>query len=257
MKRIFLMLIFLIGLAFTGMRLKDSNRGYKITYHLIYQPGNGAEPEEIQNVEFALRFNDRQAVFKLIGKYSQQETRNRFAILFAGGKKTYYTSLSENALITRNEHFGQTYLVKDPLNYIHWTLTSVSKIIDGYKCYRAIGFYVTDVMKKDKNGKLKSKPKKAIVYAWYTPELPVPFGPAKYVGLPGVILDVYDLGNHHMRYRAVEVEQLENVNINFPKGEKLSRETYQKKVMHLLGVVKEAADSKKNKKDCKTCPKKK
>jgi len=34
------------------------------------------------------------------------------------------------------------------------------------------------------------EPKDKVIMAWYTPEIPVSFGPNKYWGLPGLILEI-------------------------------------------------------------------
>jgi GLPGLI family protein len=57
-----------------------------------------------------------------------------------------------------------------------------TKNIDGYKCYFA----------KYTGLSLKNRPSSEPIYAWFTPEIPVPFGPAGYGGLPGLILELVE-----------------------------------------------------------------
>lgn len=56
------------------------------------------------------------------------------------------------------------------------------KTIDGYKCYYAV---YKGLSSKQNNS---SHP----IYAWFTPEIPVPFGPAGYGGLPGLIIELVE-----------------------------------------------------------------
>ncbi len=63
-----------------------------------------------------------------------------------------------------------------------WTLTQESKIIGGYLCFKATS--------PNYNGESWSDNKKFEVTAWYTPKIPVPFGPNGYYGLPGLILEL-------------------------------------------------------------------
>jgi GLPGLI family protein len=69
----------------------------------------------------------------------------------------------------------------EPFLY-EWTITKETKIIDGYTCYKAISPLYTD-------GK-KIEDTKFNVIAWFTPKIPVPYGPNGYGGLPGLILEL-------------------------------------------------------------------
>lgn len=62
-----------------------------------------------------------------------------------------------------------------------WTLTNESKIIDGHKCYKA----TTPIFQSSK--KLEGFP---CINVWYTPEIPIGFGPLGFGGLPGLILEL-------------------------------------------------------------------
>jgi GLPGLI family protein len=59
---------------------------------------------------------------------------------------------------------------------------SRTKTIDGYKCYYA----------KYKGLSSKHNSTSEPIYAWFTPEIPVPYGPAGYGGLPGLILELIE-----------------------------------------------------------------
>ncbi len=59
-----------------------------------------------------------------------------------------------------------------------WVLQNETKKIDGYTCYKAT---VSRVLYTENEH---------TVEAWYTPEIPIPFGPIGYGGLPGLILQL-------------------------------------------------------------------
>ncbi|MCK8142224.1 GLPGLI family protein [Flavobacterium sp. I-SCBP12n] len=62
-----------------------------------------------------------------------------------------------------------------------WNLTSETKLIDNYLCYKA-----TSSNKVVYGDKVWNHP----VVAWYCPKLPFPYGPIGYGNLPGLILEL-------------------------------------------------------------------
>ena len=67
----------------------------------------------------------------------------------------------------------------------HWKITNETKTIQGYTVRKAIGESIE--IPPDDPGYYGK------VYAWFTDEIPIPAGPERYVGLPGLILEIeYD-----------------------------------------------------------------
>lgn len=71
------------------------------------------------------------------------------------------------------EFMTRDFRVKAPLEKKNWKLIPERKKIGGYVCMKATTMYEGDQ-----------------VVAWFTPEIPVPAGPAEYFGLPGLVLAV-------------------------------------------------------------------
>ncbi len=102
-------------------------------------------------------------------------------------------------------------ILEDSLSTNHWQITGETKKIGQYQCIKAI-------WKCDKC--------KHPVEAWFTPEIPVPFGPAGYGGLPGLILE---LKKYRTVLRVKKIKWLKNKpEIIVPQGSKtVSRAEYQ------------------------------
>lgn len=75
---------------------------------------------------------------------------------------------------------GEHYRYQENLPAFNWKITNETKDILGYKCTKAV-----------------SKFRGRTYVAWYTEEIPVNDGPWKFHGLPGLILEVYDLDRHY------------------------------------------------------------
>ncbi|MBW2961590.1 GLPGLI family protein [Mesonia aestuariivivens] len=60
-----------------------------------------------------------------------------------------------------------------------WKIIDEKKIINGYNCIKAEAIEVTN----DFRGKFENK-----ITCWFTTELPSGFGPADFVGLPGLVI---------------------------------------------------------------------
>ena len=91
--------------------------------------------------------------------------------------------------------------------------TQESKKIGNYLCYKAI--------KTNTSTKGKS-----IDIAWFTPQIPVNFGPSSYFGLPGLILEV-SRGKITMKATKIELNPKKKIKIKKPtKGRRMTSEEY-------------------------------
>ncbi|MFD2909964.1 GLPGLI family protein [Flavobacterium ardleyense] len=93
--------------------------------------------------------------------------------IYENKKKKIYRTYSNSSRI------GEVVNV-DSLQY-KWTITSETKEINGYNCYKATTPQFGD------NGAIASK---YDITAWFTPKIPVPYGPNGYGNLPGLILEL-------------------------------------------------------------------
>lgn len=84
-----------------------------------------------------------------------------------------------SSLLLTESIITKGYLAVDTLHHFNWTIdTAETRNIQGYDCSKA------------------STPFRGRDYiAWFTPDIPVPFGPWKFGGLPGLILEVQDTEN--------------------------------------------------------------
>lgn len=133
----------------------------------------------IKEFEFSLKFNKDKALFLQEEKMYSDEAAAKLAaakISFLGNvltkKDTVYREGASRTI--------GNYIVKKQ-NVKNWTLSNESKLIDNYLCYKATTENI--VVNKDKTFRHP-------IIAWFCPQIPFPFGPAGYGGLPGLILEL-------------------------------------------------------------------
>lgn len=90
-------------------------------------------------------------------------------------KSSYVLDLAKNQLQEVYRVASDEYLLKENFPVLDWEIFEDSKVIGGYTCQKAT-----------------TKFKGRTYEAWFTTEIPMPFGPWKLHGLPGLILSAAD-----------------------------------------------------------------
>ena len=122
----------------------------------------------------------------------------------------FYVNFRDKKISDKREFFGKDFLIDRPYDAYAWKLIPEMREIKGYACMKA-----TSKDAKDNE-----------ITAWYTLSVPVPGGPAGYVGLPGLILEVETKG---LKIEMTELVLQDDVIIKVPtKGKKVSAEKFQK-----------------------------
>jgi GLPGLI family protein len=105
-----------------------------------------------------------------------------------------------NVLLTRTKSFdGITYLIEETTPKIDWKLVNEQKKINSLNCSKATGSF------RGRN-----------YTAWYTSDIPVAFGPYKFCGLPGLIIEIKDDDNFVL-INAKKIEIPTDATIDFEK----------------------------------------
>jgi GLPGLI family protein len=165
----------------------------RVIYQYDIQEENFGENEKNQNlvnkfkrnlkenkdkIKYELLFSNGEANYKLIKNLNTEKNNTlNFVILLTGGTEEVYTNLKEEVSFKKVDFLGDFFIVKSNLKK-EWIFTQETKIIGGYNCFKAI-------LKKKKN-----KIKKPDIVAWYSPEIPIGFGPKGYCNLPGLIIEL-------------------------------------------------------------------
>lgn len=196
--------------------------------------------------QFLLIFNKTQSLYeeqKSLEKPQMTDGTSVSISYSTAGKK--YINTKEQTSIVEDEIFGKEFLIVEPLVQPEWKLINESKKIGEYNCFKAeliipvsqkqVEAYEEFLKKEEIKPALfkMDKPEDRIITVWYTPEIPVSFGPDNYWGLPGLILEVND-GRYLILCSKVTLSNKDKTIIKAPNtGEKVSQkkfdEIYKKK----------------------------
>ncbi|TXD67464.1 GLPGLI family protein [Polaribacter glomeratus] len=162
-----------------------------------------------KSINSTISFSKGEALFVVENKLDVDinDLGQRVLKTVSGGEREYYfNDKNKTYLIKDCEALGECFIFDN--TYLEWQLTQETKTINGYKSYKATR----------SNGK---------VIAWYTPSIPLGFGPKGEYGLPGLILEL-EIGNVIFNASKIVLNPKEVIKIEEPKGGKrVSKEEYE------------------------------
>ena len=149
----------------------------------------------------------------------------------SGNGSVYFKNINEKRFVNQTEIMGKRFLVKDSLPSYQWELSTETKNIGNYTCYKAT--FTREVARMNmtfEDGESKEEEKKETITttAWYTMQVPVSNGPDNFQGLPGLILEIND-GERLIVCTEIVLNPSEKTEIEAPKkGEIVSQAAYNK-----------------------------
>jgi GLPGLI family protein len=161
---------------------------YLATYEFEYQP-DSLNPKSKKVFEpYLLFFNERQSYFIssyrlnldtiLYNKVSITDMGRLMKLPKASSNKRIFNTTEQKSLSLFDEIIGKLYFIKDTFQ-LKWTLLNESDTIGELKVKKATTRF------RGRN-----------YIAWYCEDLPFPFGPYKFSGLPGFIIQIHDSQNY-------------------------------------------------------------
>ena len=118
-----------------------------------------------------------------------------FMVASSGEGSTLYKNIADQTYLEDHEMMEKAYLVKDNLTPEEWELSGETKKVGNYTAQKASFTKIVD-SKRFSTGMTEMENVKDTlqITVWFTPEIPVSHGPENYFGLPGLILEVQNLG---------------------------------------------------------------
>ncbi len=176
--------------------------------------------KQLRTQEYELSFNKNSALFKKVEVLSIENNPvvEAFTQAISNFTGEVYFDRIKKTIIHKKDFSGVTFLInkKD----ISWSLTQDTLKIDNYLCYKA----TTTRVIENSEGIHKLK-----VTAWYAPEIPLPYGPDGYGGLPGLILQLENNGTLTIIKRMKFLNNKTTIKISLPtKGKTVTEEEFNK-----------------------------
>jgi GLPGLI family protein len=154
---------------------------------------------------YLLTFNKSECIYEQEQQLEKPKSvagEMSISVSFSSSEGKKYINAKDKTSSIEDEIFGKEFLIVEPIEKPNWELVDEYKKIGDYTCFKAkLLIPVSEKQKKEyeeflKKEEIKSslfkmeEPKDKTITAWYTPEIPVSFGPNNYWGLPGLILEI-------------------------------------------------------------------
>ena len=224
MKNYFLFILLTFFFPANSQNYLD-NAKYLAIYELSHQP-DSINTEIKKQENFRLYIGDRYSLFSSAGsviKDSLMSNRDRSDRSMAAMTRlrqqipktefnyTIYKGIPTGKMTYTEKIVKDAYRYTEDKNLFNWKIVPETKQISGYNAQKAITSF------RGRN-----------YTAWFTSEIPIPEGPYKFNGLPGLILRIADDKNHYS-FALLEFKILRkprNIDFELEKFKEISREQF-------------------------------
>jgi GLPGLI family protein len=140
---------------------------------------------------FTLSYSNDLSIYKAddIGENVNTKTET-FKTIIKKSEKLYFKNFQQKEMLFVWPNGQENLHGKDSLQNWNWEITDETKIIEGFKCKKAISNWHN----------FES-------IAWFAEDINTSIGPDKYDGLPGLILNVY---TQYFEWKAIKINQNNN-----------------------------------------------
>lgn len=186
--------------------------------------------------EYTLDFNKDASLYKVVESLETPTVSGggmQIVVAGAGEADVLYKNISENRLANKSDIFGKSFLIKDSLPNLEWTLTKETKNIGEYTCFKATRTETRTVQssfssneEEGTEASSETTEEEITITAWYTPQIPLGHGPGRHYGLPGLILEISD-GTQSILCSKIVLNPKDGVKVEEPtKGKEVTQEEY-------------------------------
>ncbi|MBJ7880307.1 GLPGLI family protein [Gelidibacter salicanalis] len=211
---------------------------YKSHRKVDFKVKEGNENKEVQKQiqeqlkrqfqqEYTLTFNKNESLYKKNEKLeAPMPSSSGIKITISDGSDIIYKNIKEQRFTNQTEIYGKQFLVKDSLAGKTWELLNETKNIGQYTCFKAQFKAEVKTQTLTEDNGMETITKEVITTAWYTPQVPISNGPARFFGLPGLILEIND-GDLTLVCTKIVINPAEEIAIVEPKkGKEVTQQEF-------------------------------
>ncbi len=179
MKKIINIILILFGL----LTYSQNQKYFEVVYDIYYN----TDVPQIKKGKLQIDIANNHSIFH-IGKakdvhdgslVTTSEDGFNYNIQYADIDRFIEMDFKSSKIYSKEIHKGKVYFVKDSILNLNWNLNyDDEKKIGSLNCKKATAYF------RGRN-----------YTAWYTLEIPLPYGPYKFHGLPGLIVSISDSSN--------------------------------------------------------------
>ena len=177
--------------------------------------------EKMQSIEYKLFFNNKESYFEMVKSLDTDNQKGNVSKLLAEslgiGNGNYYANIESKKLVHQKEFTSDLFYIESSTNNHIWKLNNNTKKIGNYNCYEATTITSLETVRGSKE---------IPVTAWYTTDIPLPFGPANFTNLPGLILELH-LNNVIVYADAINLNKKGDIKVP-KKGIKITEQEFVK-----------------------------
>lgn len=214
-------MLFILGLLLSGSLLaQESNKEGRVVYQEVTKieiklEGDAAQfanslPKErkaskelVFNAESSIYRNNKDA--ESAEDVAMEQGGAMVQIKMMEPDNQLFADLNKKKTIEQREFMTRSFLIEGELEASGWKLTGEQKMVLDYPCQQAT----------------QTNEEGQTTIAWFTPSIPVSTGPGKYLGLPGLVLEIEsNNGDHHILAQKIELTAVSKDQLVKPKGGK-------------------------------------
>lgn len=190
-KIIFSFLTFMSINSFAQQKNESKNDIVKVTYKSsLYKDSESIKDSKLrdkitqyqESFEFELFFDKTKSIYRLVDNINFDDQSIEYQITRGLSNELYYKDLLKKEKIKQTTALDELFNIVKSFEQYKWVVSSETKVIDGYTCYKATCHYE----EYDDNRKMSLSFNPVV---WFAPSLPYSFGPMGLDGLPGLVLE--------------------------------------------------------------------
>ncbi|MBM6500677.1 GLPGLI family protein [Flavobacterium macrobrachii] len=177
--------------SFAQQKNESKNDIFKVIYKSsLYKDSESVKDSKLrdkitqyqESFEFELFFDKTKSIYRLVDNINLDDQSIEYQITRGLSNELYYKDLLKKEKIKQTTSLDELFNVVKSFEQYKWVVSSETKVIDGYTCYKATCHYE----EYDDNRKMSLSFNPVV---WFAPSLPYSFGPMGLDGLPGLVLE--------------------------------------------------------------------